>query len=177
MVNDENMYDEYDEMDAPLPETDNKRWELDEEPVIQSLRYELRKRLNGKGVENVLSWLRVALGKNIALSNLDKEEINAFMRNELPAFNLELVQNAREWGVRNSSARITISRWVERTMYTQLKRAYQDGERKYRKDSYQYRESYNHDEVDNSEIGNGFRMPFFGRKKKQPQMRDYEEQF
>lgn len=168
--------DETDDYDPVLPETDNKRWELDEEPVIQNLRYELQKRMNPTGVENVLSWLRISLGKNIALSNLDIEEINSFMRNELPAFNFELVQNAAAWDINDSSARIAVSRWVERTMYTQLKRAYQDGERKYRKDSYQYNEHYNHDEVNSSEIGGGFRLPFFS-KKRQPRRYEEEREF
>lgn len=173
-----NTFDE----DRLLPETDNRRWELDEEPIIQNLRYEISKRMNSKGVEAVLSWMRIALGKNVALSNLDIEEINAFMRNEMPAFNMELVQNAQEWGVKSTSARRAISRWIERSMYIQLKRAFNDGERKYRKDSYSYNENYSHDEVNASEIGGGFSMPFFGKKKRpqqrrEPPMRDEQEYF
>lgn len=168
--------DEFNDLDDDrvLPETDNKRWELDEEPIIQNLRFELQKRMNDEGVDAVLSWMRISLGKNIALSNLDINEINSFMRNEMPAFNMELVQNSDEWEIANSSARRAISRWIERSMYVQLKRAYNDGERKYRKDSYQYRENYHHDEVSAGEIGSGFSLPFFGKKKQQPRRREPE---
>lgn len=174
----ENFDDNLDDDDMRLPETDNKRWELDEEPIIQNLRYELSKRMNALGVDSVLSWLRVHLGKNIALSNLDQSEINEFMRDELPVFNLELVQNERKWNIKSSSARAAVSRWVELAMYAQLKRAFNDGERKYRKDSYSYNEHYRHDEVDNSEIGSGFKFPkLFGGRKKQRQPREerYED--
>ena len=168
-----------DEDDMRLPETDNKRWELDEEPIIQNLRYELSKRMNTIGVDSVLSWLRVHLGKNIALSNLDQSEINEFMRDELPVFNLELVQNEKKWNIKSSSARAAVSRWIEIAMYVQLKRAFKNGERMYRKDSYSYNEHYKHDEVDNSEIGGGFRFPkLFGRKNNQRQQRrEYDEEF
>lgn len=172
MKKEEDYFDDEADYDPILPETDNKRWELDEEPVIQNLRFELSKRLNKVGVENVLSWIRISLGKNIALSNLDKEEINSFMRNELPSFDLELVQNSKLWGIQNSSARIAVARWVERTMYTQLKRAYNDGERKYRKDSYQYNENYHHDEVNSSEIGSGWRLPFTKRRRQREEPRE-----
>lgn len=167
----------YDEDDRVLPETDNKRWELDEEPIIQNLRWELQKRMNDKGVESVLSWLRLSLGKNVALSNLDQDEINRFMRNEMPKFNFELVQNHESWQLKNTSARNSISRWVERSMYLQLKRAFNDGERKYRKESYNYNENYHHDEVSSNEIGSGFKMPFFGGKKRQQRQQQNFDEF
>ena len=62
-------------------------------------------------------------------------------------------------------------------MYSQLKRAYGDGERKYRKDSYSYHENYKHDEVDASEIGSGFRMPFLGKKRQPQRQQEYEDNF
>lgn len=182
MAKDENLEEDYNEEvpydadDRVLPETDNKRWELDEEPIIQNLRWELQKRMNDKGVESVLSWLRLSLGKNVALSNLDQDEINRFMRNEMPKFNFELVQNHENWAIKNTSARNSISRWVERSMYLQLKRAFNDGERKYRKESYNYNENYHHDEVSSNEIGSGFTMPFFGRKKQtQRRQQEYDD--
>lgn len=171
----ETPQEEAPDYDTPLPEADNKRWELDEEPTLQNLRYELAKRLNSTGVEAVMSWLRVSMGKNIALTNLDINEIREIMIDELPAFDYELVQNAEKWGLKSTSSRGAISAWIEKTLYAQLKRAFNDGERKYRKESYGYNENYHHDEVRNDEIGSGFRIPFFGGKKKRQRTPQYEE--
>lgn len=163
--------------DAPLPETDNKRWELDEEPIIAALYIELSKRLNNRGVADVIGWIRIALNKTSALTNLDMDEIRTRVVSDIRAFNDELRQNNRLWGIKNAASRTAISRWVEKSYYDQVKRAFQDGERKYRKDSYGYNENYSHDEVRADEIGSGFRMPNlnpFKKKRTNHNENDYQ---
>lgn len=155
-----------------LEETDNKRWELDEDPQIAKIRMELKKRVNSKGVEEITGWLRMALGKNVALSNLNEIEINRFTHNETKEFVKEIANKQKDWGCRRED-RGPITRWIERTIYLQMKRAYKDGERRYRSDSYGYNEHYKHDEVRNDEIGRGgisWYNPFSGKKEKQEEL-------
>lgn len=153
-----------------LPETDNKRWELDENPVITNLRHELKFRVNSRGVEEITGWLRMAMGKNVALTNLDQKEINWIVKDNVRTFNKEAVNKRRLWQCRKENLE-TLSRWIETAIYAHLKRAYKDGERKYRKESYGYNENYSHDEVSPEEIGGGsrglnFYNPFKGQNKR-----------
>jgi hypothetical protein len=170
----EENYIDTEDYDQVLPETDNKRWELDEEPIIQNLRREIFLRVNDTGVEEIIGWLRISLAKNSALTNLKDDEIDDFLRYEMDAFIEECRVNNKRWGFKSPASRSAIVQWVFKSSKNQLKRAFNDGERKYRKDSYQYNENYHHDEVNSNEIGSGFRLPFTGRKK---QRREQEEQF
>lgn len=169
----------YEDLDDPLPETDNKRWELDVSQELVIFRKEFSKCMNEEGIDSVMSWLRFSLMKTSALTNLNDKEINDLLRFEIGALIDDLRVNNKKWEIKNPAARSKIIQWVFGCMKKQLKRAYNDGERKYRSDSYGYNEMYRHDEVRPDEIGRGggglFGL-FGGRRKSPPQMRDYEDE-
>jgi len=123
-----------DDYDA-VPEDRDNRWELDENQILSDLKKELDTRCTPDGVADILGWLRLSLAKTTALSNLSSDEINLFTRRQADAFNFELISKEKKWGI-SPSDRKTLSEWVTKIIYQHQKRAYKDGERKYRGKAY-----------------------------------------
>lgn len=122
--------------DDLLPEQRDNRWELEENEIVAELRKDLRPLLSSEGLNNVCVWLRVSLNRHLALSNLEKKEINSICKNLCITLNKMLVQNSRKWGLTTDASRSQVKNIIKELIFVHLNRAYKDGERRYRSATY-----------------------------------------
>lgn len=155
----------------PLPDADNRRWELDENPIIEAIVHALRREfrtaqgkwrtygkpiVNQKGLSDIESLcLRPYLTKYVALTTLNESEINNIVVQVVKALMWLIAEKYVEWDF-DKAYRNSLVAMVETQVKTQLNRAKNGATLNYRADSFGYDERYNHNEVHPSEIGGGF---------------------
>lgn len=159
-LDDDEFIDSFDEhisdMGDSVDEKDDRRWELDENPIIDRVRHELRRELlnsNGRwvrpngiqpivnrtGEHDLLGFLRTCLTKNIAMGNISRSEAKTMSRDDIDALIMMMANNWRKWELDKSYMSWIVAMFRKYTL-THLTRPINEGERKYRGGSHQNRD-------------------------------------
>lgn len=164
-LDDDEFIDDFEEnisdMGDSIDEKDDRRWELDENPIIDRIRHELRRELlnsNGKwyrpadiqpvvnrtGEHDILGFLRSSLTKNLAMGNISRTEANTLTRNLIDSFIWMMARNYRKWELDKSYMSWLVD-MLRIHVYTHLTRPINEGERKYRGGSLANRDMFDDD--------------------------------
>lgn len=131
-----------------IDEKDEGRWELDENPIIDRLRHELRRErltadgtwarprgvnplVNRVGEHDILGLLRSHLTKNIAMANITRDEARQFTLDVVNEFIKLSAVKWREWDL-DKAYRGWLVTMMRTQIFTHLTRPIGEGERKYR---------------------------------------------
>lgn len=164
-LDDDDFIDDFEEnisdMGDSVDERDDRRWELDENPVIDSMRHELRRELlnsqgrwfrppsiepivNRTGEHDILGLLRSNLTKNLAMGNISRTEANTLTHDAVEALIYMIAKNWRKWEL-DKSYRDWLVQMTRNHIYTHLTRPINEGERKYRGGSLHNSDSFDDD--------------------------------
>lgn len=154
-LDDDEFIDDFEESISDVGDTvDQKidsRWELDENPIIDSLRHELRRErmnkngnwirpheltpiVNSKGESDILWLLRSSLTKNIALGNISRTEANTLTHDVIESLIYMVANKWRQWDF-DKAYRDVLVATVRSHVYSHLTRPINQGEKEYRRGS------------------------------------------
>lgn len=132
----ENYEENFGYDDDLLPEQRDNRWELEENEIVAEFRRDFKGLLSQKGLDDISIWMRVALNRHLALSNLEDKEIKQIVLNQCRTLNKMIVLEGENWGLENDGRRDQLKNFIKELLLVHLKRAYKDGERIYRSNTY-----------------------------------------